>query len=128
VTPAERVAAERERRPPYLDLVRMVLVHQLLDADYVECGKVDDVELETRDGELRATALLSGPAAAAAHLPRWVRPLARLLFGRRATRVPWSEIALVESRVKLRSTSESLGLDPADRAASRWIARFPGAE
>jgi hypothetical protein len=119
---------ERERLPPFLDLVRMVMDHQLLDSDYVECGKVDDVELELANGELRATAILSGPGPASAHLPRWAGALARSLFGRRATRISWGEVALVDSRVKLRSTSESLGLGEAEQAASRWIARFPGAQ
>jgi sporulation protein YlmC with PRC-barrel domain len=119
---------EQERRPPFLDLVRMVMDHQLLDSDYVECGKVDDVELEIANGELRATAILSGPGPASTHLPRWAGALTRALFGRRATRIPWGEVALVDSRVKLRSTSESLGLGEAERAASRGITRVPGAQ
>jgi sporulation protein YlmC with PRC-barrel domain len=119
---------EQERRAPFLELVRMVMDHQLLDSDYVDCGKVDDVELELANGELRATAILSGPGPASTHLPRWAGALARALFGRRATRIPWREVALVESRIKLRSTAESLGLGETERAASRWIARFPGAE
>jgi hypothetical protein len=86
------------------------------------------VQLAPAPGDPRATAILSGPGPASAHLPRWAGALARALFGRRATRIPWGEVALVDSRVKLRSTSESLGLGEAERVASRWIARFPGAE
>jgi sporulation protein YlmC with PRC-barrel domain len=119
---------EKERRAPFLDLVRMVMDHPLLDSDVVDCGKVDDVELELANGELRATAILSGPGPASAHLPRWTGALARALFGRRATHIPWQEIALVKGRIILRSTSESLGLGEADRALSRWITRFPGAQ
>jgi hypothetical protein len=114
-------------RPPFLDLVRMVLDHQLLDADYMECGKVDDIELTLEDGELRATALLTGPSAAMTHLPRWIRPFARALLGRRLTRLPWVEVALVDSRIKLRSTAHDLGLDRADRRAGGWIEKLPGA-
>jgi sporulation protein YlmC with PRC-barrel domain len=118
---------EQERHPPFLDLVSMVMDHQLLDSDYVECGKVDDVELELTNGELRATAILSGPGPASAHLPRWAGTLMRTLFGRRATRIPWGKVVLVDSRVKLCSTAESLGLGESERVASRWITRFPGA-
>ena len=121
-----RIAPEPRRQ--FLDLVREVLDHQLLDSDLIECGKVDDVELEMVNGELRAVALLSGPGPAAHHLPRWAGALVRALYGRRSTRVSWREISVIESRIKLRSTAEALGLGEADRTASRWIARFPGAE
>jgi hypothetical protein len=118
----------QERRPPFLDLVRGVMDHQLLDSDLVECGKVDDVELEMVNGELRAVALLSGPGPASNRLLGWAGGLMRALLGRRSTRVSWREVSIIESRIKLRSTAEALGLGEADRAASRWIARFPGAE
>ena len=121
-------SVDRRQRPPYLDLVRMITDHQLLDADYVECGKVDDIELEMEEGRLRATALWTGPGAAFAHLPEWMQGIARKLFGARATRIPWTELALVESRLKLRSSSEALGLDAADRAAAPWVAKLPGGE
>jgi hypothetical protein len=121
-------STEQERRPPFLDLVRGVMDHQMLDSDLIECGKVDDVELEMVSGELRAVALYSGPGSASVHLPRWAGALMRKLFGRRSTRVSWREVAIIDSRIKLRSRAVTLGLGEADRVASRWIARFPGAE
>lgn len=121
--------ADLRQRPPFFDVVRMLMDHQLLDADYVECGKVDDVEIEiTDDGTLRATAIFTGPGAAFDHLPGWMAVIAKKFFGKRSKRIPWPEIALIESRIKLRSTSEALGLDPADRSAARWIAKLPGAK
>jgi hypothetical protein len=118
--------ADLRQRPPYFDVVRMLLDHQLLDADYVECGKVDDVEIEIMDdGTLRAAAIFTGPGAAFEHLPGWMAAIARKLFGKRMKRIPWAEIALIESRVKLRSTSEALGLDAADRRAAAWVAKIP---
>jgi hypothetical protein len=54
--------------------------------------------------------------------------IAKKFFGKRSKRIPWPEIALIESRIKLRSTSETLGLDAADRSAARWIAKLPGAK
>lgn len=118
--------ADLRQRPPFFDIVRMLLDHQLLDADYVECGKVDDVEIEiTDDGALRATAIFTGPGAAFAHLPEWMAAIGRKLFGKRSKRIPWAEIAMIDSRVKLRSTSEALGLDAADRRAASWVAKIP---
>jgi hypothetical protein len=35
---------------------------------------------------------------------------------------------MIDSRVKLRSTSEALGLDAADRKAARWLAKLPGGQ
>ena len=122
------MAKNLQQRPPHLDLVRMVLDHQLLDADYVECGKVDDVEVEIQDdGTFRATAIFTGPGAAFEHLPDWLGGIARKLFGKRSTRLPWGEIALLESRIKLRSTAEALKLDAGEPRASRWLAKLPGA-
>lgn len=122
-------AADLRQRPPYFDVVRMLLDHQLLDADYVECGKVDDVEIEIMDdGTLRATAIFTGPGAAFDHLPGWLAAIAGKFAGKRKKRIPWAEIALIDSRIKLRSTSEALGLDAGDRSAARWIAKLPGSK
>lgn len=119
---------DSRQRPPYLDLVRMLLDHQLLDANQVECGKVDDVELEIQDGRLRATAIFTGPGAAFAHLPGWLAWIATKLFGNRSTRLPWAELAIVDARLKLRSTAGALGLDRADREAAGWVSKLPGGE
>ena len=119
--------ADGMQRPPYLDVVRMLLDHQLLDANHVECGKVDDIELEIMDdGTLRATAIFTGPGASFAHLPRFFEWLARKFFGTRSKRLPWAELAIVDSRIKLRSTREALGLDELERRAAAWVAKFPG--
>lgn len=117
---------DRRQRPPYLDLVRMLMDHQLLDADNVECGKVDDIELEIMDdGAFRATAIFTGPGAAFAHLPGWMESIATKLFGKRSKRLPWAELAIVDSRLKLRSTRGALGLDQPDLKAAAWVAKLP---
>lgn len=118
--------ADRRQRPPYLDVVRMLLDHPLLDSDYVECGKVDDVEVEIMDdGTLRATAIFTGPGAALEHLPDWAGWFARKIFGKRTVRLPWAEIALLEHRIKLRSTAEALKLVPSEQRVARWLAKIP---
>ncbi|HZS08730.1 MAG TPA: hypothetical protein VFD58_28100 [Blastocatellia bacterium] len=112
----------------HLDIVRHVLDHQLLDSNYVECGKVDDVELEGGPGELKVTAIITGPGATADRLPGLLRSLAQKVFSRHVTRVPWQEVAVITSEIKLRSRAENLGLDEADKKLAGWLGKLPGAE
>ena len=111
-----------------LDMVRHVLDHEVVDADNVPCGMVDDLEVEgVPGGELRVTALLVGAGAWTRRLPSAFEGLAALIFGRQETRVPWGEVESVTERVKLRSRAEDLGLGRADRRASRLLEKVPGA-
>ena len=109
----------------HLNLVQMVLDHQLLDANYVECGKVADIEIEGGPGELRVTAVLTGPGVAAGHLPRILQALTKKIFGRRVTRIPWNEVRVITSQIKLGSTAAHLGLNAAEQKVARWLARLP---
>jgi hypothetical protein len=95
---ADQDAAERPAdaapplRPPFfaeallvglpLDVVRNLLECQLLDVNYIECGRVEDVELRGGIGRLEIIALITGPGAAARRLPALLQPLARTLFGK----------------------------------------------
>ena len=54
-----------------------VLDRQLVSADGVLCGKVDDIELAPEDGSLRTAAVLSGSAAWPDRLPAPLRAGAR---------------------------------------------------
>ena len=111
----------------YLDLVRQVLDHEVVDSNNVPCGMVDDLEVEGGPGEeLRVTALLVGAGAWTRRLPSAFERLAARVFGRQQTRVPWSEVESVTERVKLRSRAEELGLGRADRKASRLGGKVPG--
>jgi hypothetical protein len=112
----------------HLDLVRMVFDHQLIDANSVECGKVEDVELTGDAGELRVVGVLTGPGAAASRLPHWLAEAARKIFGSRVTPVPWEEVYVITSQIKLKSTATELGLFEADRRAAEWLRKLPGAE
>jgi sporulation protein YlmC with PRC-barrel domain len=112
----------------FLDVVRSVLDHEVVDSNEVPCGMVDDIEVEGgAGGELRVTALLVGVGAWADRLPRPFGAAAKLIFGRQRTRVPWGEVSVIKERVKLRSRASELGLGGADRKASRLIGRLPGA-
>ena len=112
----------------YLDIVRQVLDHEVVDVNNVPCGMVDDLLVEGEPGEeLRVTALLVGAGAWAERLPSLLGRAAKSLFGGRRVRVPWEEVWVITERVKLKSRASELGLGVADRKASRWIKWLPGA-
>lgn len=110
----------------FLDIVRQVLDHEVVDSNDVPCGMVDDIELEGSPGaELRVTALLVGVGAWSDRLPELVGRFVRWMFGSRKTRVPWSEVSVITERVKLKSRASELGLGIADRKASRLVRKLP---
>ena len=112
-----------------MDLVHQVLDRELVDADDVPCGTVDDLELEGAPGEaLAVVALLVGPGAWGPRLPALPAAIAAKLFGTARVRVPWSEVVEVSERVRLKSTAAKLGLGVDDRKAGRWLAKVPGSD
>jgi sporulation protein YlmC with PRC-barrel domain len=111
----------------FLDIVRRVLDHEVVDVNDVPCGMVDDVELEGEPGgELKVTALLVGAGAWADRLPRVFGTLAEKIFGRQRTRVPWGEVWIVGERIKLKSRASEVKLGRADRKASKLLEKLPG--
>jgi hypothetical protein len=112
-----------------IDLAGEVLDHELVDAEGLPCGMVDDIELSgDRGTSLEVTALLVGPGAWGPRLPALGRSLVRLIFGTQRTRVPWAEVERVAERVHLRSRAPELGLGVRDRKAAHWIAWIPLSE
>jgi hypothetical protein len=110
------------------DVVRQVLDHELIDADGLPCGMVDDVVLEGAPGEpLRIIALLAGPGAWLPRLPRFAERLLARMFGRQRVRIPWNAVAHVGERIELAMPAAALGLGGTDRRVGRLIARIPGA-
>jgi|KBSMisStaDraftv2_1062788.scaffolds.fasta_scaffold83295_3 hypothetical protein len=112
-----------------VDLMRSVLDHEIVDADDVPCGMVDDVELSGGPGaRLAVEALLTGPGAWTDRLP-WVFPsLVKALVGRHTSRIPWTEVASAGDRIKLKSTAKGLGLNVGDGKLGHWLGRIPGSE
>jgi sporulation protein YlmC with PRC-barrel domain len=109
-----------------IDLGLGILDHQLIDSDGRRCGKVDDLELEgVAEGKPRVAGILTGPGA-------W-RDRGRLgallgrLAGRGTVRIPWSDVASVDSAVRLKKPASQLRLARGDRRAERWIEKLPGA-
>lgn len=98
---------------------------QIVDAEDVHCGTVDDIEFEGRaGGPLRIKALLVGPGGYKARLPRWWMALLRLVAGDGVVRVPWAEVESIASMVKLRCKRDALGLGRGEERARRLLPRI----
>lgn len=112
-----------------LDLARQVLDRQLVDANNVPCGKVDDVEVEgeAAGGKLKIKALLVGNGAASDRLPELCKLISRKIFGARVVRVPWSKVSIITDHIKLTSRADELGLGEAGSIASNIVSKLPGA-
>jgi sporulation protein YlmC with PRC-barrel domain len=110
-----------------IDIALKVLDHQILDRDGRRCGNVDDVEIDGGPGETpRVTAILVGPGVWPQRAG-WIGRLASWIGGGGRTRVPWEEVADIESHVQLRKTAEELGLGRGDDRVRPWIEKIPGA-
>jgi sporulation protein YlmC with PRC-barrel domain len=105
-----------------LHLGHNVLDHQLLDKDGRRCGNVDDLAIEGAE----VIAILSGPG----YWPNRAGRLGRLAgwIGRsKRVRIPWEEVAKVDSGVHLRRTAPEYGLGTGDDHLRLLLERIPGA-
>jgi len=112
---------------PELYLGRNLLDHQLLDPDGRRCGNVDDLAIEGGAGErAEVVAILVGPG----YWPQragWIGRLAGWVGGSRRTRVPWAEVANVDSAVHLRRPAPDYGLGAGDDRLRPLFEKIPGA-
>jgi sporulation protein YlmC with PRC-barrel domain len=110
-----------------IDIALKVLDHQILDRDGRRCGNVDDVEIEGGPGETaRVMAILVGPGVWPQRAG-WIGRLASWIGGGGRTRIPWEEVADIESHIQLRRTAAELGLGRGDDRVRPWIEKIPGA-
>lgn len=108
-----------------LKLVGQLRDLQIVDAEGVHCGIVDDVALEGKPGgPLRVEALLVGPGGYAHRLPSWWLALVRLVAGSACVHVPWAEVESIASVVKLRSRAAALGLGRGEGRARKLLPRI----
>ena len=111
-----------------LDLGLAVLDHQLLDLEGRRCGNVDDLAIEGGPGQTATVvALYSGPGAWHRR-SRFLGRIAGWLGGGRVVRVPWEEVAGVESHVRLKKSAPEYGLGRGDDRLRRFIEHIPGAD
>jgi hypothetical protein len=110
-----------------LDLALGILDHQLVDCEGRRCGNVDDLAIEGGPGEeAKVVAILSGPSV-------WrdraglIGRFAAWIGGGGRVRVPWEEVAEVESHVRLRKKAVDYGLGRGDDRMRPWIEWIPGA-
>jgi sporulation protein YlmC with PRC-barrel domain len=105
-----------------LYLGRNILDHQLLDKDGRRCGNVDDLAIEGAE----VVAILSGPGSWPQRAGRLGR-LAGWIGGSRRVRIPWDEVAKIDSAVHLRRTAPEYGLGKGDDRLRPFLERIPGA-
>ena len=115
------------RRAHPLDLLREVLDHELVDAEGVPCGTVDDLEFADTPRGPALVALVAGPGAWGPRLPALLAWAARRLFGCERVRIPWEQVDDIGETIKLKSGAEALGLGRVDRKVQAWLSRWPGA-
>jgi hypothetical protein len=109
-----------------IDLGLGVLDHQLVDCDGRRCGKVDDLELEgVGEGAPHVAAILTGPGAWRGR--GWIGAALARLRGAGTVRIEWTDVASVDSAVRLRRAASELRLARGDRRAQRWVEKLPGA-
>jgi sporulation protein YlmC with PRC-barrel domain len=111
-----------------VQLALHVLDHQLVSADDVLCGKVDDIELVREDGSLRPAAILSGTGAWPERLPGLLRAPAAALLRGEVARIEWDEIADVSSEVRLKLPAAEVNRRRAalaGRARLAWLLGDP---
>jgi hypothetical protein len=109
-----------------LDLAYRLLDLDLVDSEDVRCGKVDDLDLQGEPGETTyVAAIVSGPAAMPARLPRRLRRFGARFFRGGETRIGWDEVDDFDSAIELRSTARELGLGEGDRKVG---ALMPGGD
>jgi len=99
---------------------------EIFDAEDQLCGIADDVELEgAPGGALRIAALLVGPGAYGARMPRILARGLQVVAGRSMVRVPWSAVDHVTSRIRLNKTARELGLLAFERRLQPLLRRIP---
>jgi sporulation protein YlmC with PRC-barrel domain len=106
-----------------LHLGHNIVDHQLLDKDGRRCGNVDDLAVE--DAEV--VAILSGPGYWPQRSGRIGR-LAGWIGGSGRVRIPWDEVAKIDSAVHLRRTAAEYGLGRGDDRMRPLLERIPGAD
>jgi sporulation protein YlmC with PRC-barrel domain len=111
-----------------------LLDHQMVDRDRRDCGKVDDLELEERDGRLRVVALVAGPGVL---LRRFGRRRLGTWLERFVAKdpdnadqpavIPFTKVSDIASRIVLAVAAQDLATERTERwVRDHVIAHVPG--
>lgn len=110
-----------------IDIGLHVLDHQLLDKEGRRCGKVDDLAIEGGVGEVpEVVAILCGPG----YWPQRAGCIGRIaswIGGGRRVRIPWSQVAKIDSAIELKQRATELGLGRGDDRLRPYMDKVPGA-
>lgn len=118
-------------------LFRDVMDKELVDRDGHKAGKVDDIVLQLRPGELPAVrAILTGHGALTpilpapiAHLARWLEQRILSIDALEAQTVAWEHVSHIDVAVHLDVDRVEANLMRTEEAISRrYIERLPGAD
>ena len=100
-------------------LIRAYRDLAIADRDDLNCGIVDDIEIEEREpGIWEMTALLVGQGAWRRRAPRF---LTALLPGRHIARVDAADVASTGTHVRLLKKAAELGLAPLEQRLLRRV-------
>jgi sporulation protein YlmC with PRC-barrel domain len=113
-----------------------VLDKEILDADGLKAGKVDDIVLELRDGEpplVRAIVTGQGLGQIGGAISAASAWLGRVLLGPElgdaAVEIGWQHITRIDVTVHIDLKREQAGLQRVDEAVwERWVKHLPLAE
>jgi hypothetical protein len=109
-----------------LELRTQLLDSELLDVEFVPCGKIDDLELKQTARGLEVVALRVGIGAWGRRLPALVRWMLWSALGRHEVEIPWNEVKSIGSHVQLRSQAAELGLGTWDCRLGKMFRKVPG--
>lgn len=111
----------------FLEMVRNILDHELIDSNNVPCGKVDDLEIVGEPGkQLKVVAILTGRSSVINRMPAFARRILQKFVKRQEMRIPWEEVIVITAKVKLNHTYQELGLNQADERIGKFFKKVPG--
>jgi sporulation protein YlmC with PRC-barrel domain len=115
-----------------MDLVYRLLDDQLVDVDGRRCGRADDLEFDGSVGgpPPRLAWILSGSGAWHRRLPRPLRGIGARVFGSGLVgedliRVPWDQVAEVDTVIDLKAKARDLGLGQGDDRWANLVGKLP---
>ena len=103
-----------------------LLDRELIDREFVSCGKIDDVETKGEGPDADVATILVGPGAWGRRLPALVRWIVWHVAGRDVVRISWGEVKSIGSHIQLRSLASELGLNRIEHRLAKMFRKFPG--
>jgi hypothetical protein len=111
----------------FLEMIRNILDHELIDSNNIPCGKVDDLEIVGEPGKnLKVVAILTGRSTVINRMPAFARRILQRFVKHQEKRIPWEEVLVITAKVKLNHTYQELGLNQSDEHWGKFFKKVPG--